>query len=168
MISSLVRHTVNLVLWPLPPTRMFGFRRLLLRVAGLEIGEGVCICGRGWIYGRRNLSIGDRTWISPGVEFFTHLDAPIEVGSDCDIGPNCCFVTGSHDIAGPTRRAGVGWAAPINVGAGNWLGAKSMLLGGVTIGCGAIVAAGSVVTSAVPDNCLAAGVPAKVKKELHT
>ncbi len=52
------------------------------------------MCGRGWIYGRGRLSIGNDTWLSPGVIFHTHLDAPIIIGSNCDIGPSVEFITG--------------------------------------------------------------------------
>jgi maltose O-acetyltransferase len=161
-----MRHSVNVVLWFLPPTRMFGFRTRLLRLAGIEIGDDTRLCGRSWVYGRGRLSIGANTWISPGAEFFTNPDAPIEIGSNCDIGPGCSFVTGSHDIAGPDRRAGAGWAAPIQVETGCWIGAKSLILGGTTIGSGSVVAAGAVVVQSVPGDCLAAGVPAKPKKDL--
>jgi maltose O-acetyltransferase len=49
---------------------------------------------------------------------------------------------------------------------GCWIGAGSRILGGVNIGPGAVVAAGSIVTCDVPANVLVAGVPARVKKNL--
>ena len=55
--------------------------------------------------------------------------------------------------------------APIIIGDNVWLGAGAKVLQGVTIGSGSIVAAGAVVTKSVPENCLVAGVPAKVIKE---
>ncbi|WP_371318771.1 DapH/DapD/GlmU-related protein [Pseudomonas gingeri] len=54
----------------------------------------------------------------------------------------------------------------MTVGAGCWLGAKSLVLGGVSIGEGAIVAAGSVVTRDVAPNTMVAGVPAVLKRQL--
>jgi maltose O-acetyltransferase len=100
------------------------------------------------------------------VIFYTHLDALIVIGADCDIGPSVEFITGSHVIGASSRRAGIGTVKPIVINDGCWIGAGSRILGGVTIGSGAVVAAGSVVIRDVPENVLVAGVPAVVKKEL--
>ncbi|MDZ7891010.1 MAG: DapH/DapD/GlmU-related protein [Rhodoferax sp.] len=64
------------------------------------------------------------------------------------------------------RRAGNGTAKSITIGNGCWIGAKSIILGGVSVGPGSVVAAGSIVTRDVPANVLVAGVPAKIKKSL--
>lgn len=56
-------------------------------------------------------------------------------------------------------------SAPITIGNHVWIGAKATILKGVTIGDGAVVAAGSVVTSDIPAHSLCAGVPAKVIRE---
>ena len=131
-----------------------------------NIGNDVCICGGGWIYGRGQLSIGDETWFSPGTVFFTHENAYIRIGKKCDVGPCVRFVLGSHEIAGRGRRAGEGTAKSIFVGDGCWIGGSSTILGGVTIGAGSVIAAGSLVREDVPENSLVAGVPAKVKRQL--
>ena len=162
----MIRHLLNFLLWILPPSRLFWFRKLLLTCGGIRVGERVSICGRGWVYGRGVLCFGDRTWASPGVIFYTHPDAPISVGHDCDIGPGVEFIPGSHDIGSRLRRAGSGWARPITVGNGCWIGAKSIILGGVHLGDGCIVAAGSVVTKDVLSNSMVAGVPARTKRQL--
>jgi acetyltransferase-like isoleucine patch superfamily enzyme len=54
---------------------------------------------------------------------------------------------------------------PVHIGNHVWIGMNVMILKGVTIGDGAIIAAGSVVNRDVPERCLAGGVPAKVIKE---
>ena len=56
--------------------------------------------------------------------------------------------------------------APIRIGSGSWVGARSMILPGVTIGSRVMVAAGSVITRDVPDDCLVGGNPAKVLRKL--
>lgn len=127
-----------------------------------------CFCGRGWVYGRGSLHIGERTWLSPGVVIHTHADANIVIDDDCDIGPGVEFITGSHLMGTSERRAGEGTAKSISVGRGCWIGAGSKILGGVCIGAGAVVAAGALVTHDVPPNTLVAGVPARVKRELGT
>lgn len=162
----MLRHLLNFLFWILPPSRCFEFKRLCLKLGQVEIGENVSLCGRGWIYGRGQLRIGSDTWLSPGVIFHTHLDASIVIGANCDIGPSVEFITGSHLIGAASRRAGYGTAKPIVVNDGCWIGAGSLILGGVTIGSGVVVAAGSVVIRDVPANVLVAGVPAVVKKEL--
>lgn len=162
----MLRHFFNILLWILPPTRLFPFRNLLLRIAGVKLGKNVCFCGQSWIYGRGSLDIGDDTWISPGAVIFTHQEAEIVIGSNCDIGPGVEFITGTHEIGPRNRRAGNGYARKIYVGDGVWIGAKSIILGGVTIGAGSVIAAGSLVKSDVPENCLVAGVPSVMKRSL--
>jgi len=162
----MLRHLLNLLLWPLPPSRLFAFRRFFLKLAKVEIGDNVSVCGQGWIYGPGRLIIGQDTWFSPGVIFYTHLDARISIGKCCDIGHGAKFVTGSHEIGPSTRRAGTGTAKSIVIEDGCWIGAGATILGGVHIGSGAIVAAGAVVTKDVAANVLVAGLPAVFKKNL--
>ncbi len=162
----MLRHLVNYLLAWLPPSRCFALRAFLLRCCRVDLGRDAKICGRGWIYGRGSLRIGDGTWLSPQVVFYTHPDAPIRISAACDIGPGVQFITGSHEIGSAHRRAGPGWARPISIGRGTWIGAGTSILGGVNIGEGCVVAAGAVVTRDVPSHSLAAGVPATVKRTL--
>lgn len=55
--------------------------------------------------------------------------------------------------------------APINIGNHVWIGLRAIILKGVTIGDGAVIAAGAVVTNNVPANSVVAGVPARVMSE---
>ncbi len=162
----MIRHLLNFVLWSLPPTRLFALRRFLLRVSGIDVADDACVCGGGWIYGRGRLTIGPGTWISPGVVIHTHVDASICIGERCDIGPGAELLPGSHEIGGPSRRAGRGTARSIIIEPGCWIGARALVLGGVTIGTGAIVAAGAVVIRDCPANTLVAGVPAIHRRNL--
>ena len=167
-MSYLIRHLVNVILFFLPPTRLFGFRRLCLRASGIAVGRNVSICGGGWIYGRGRVIIGEGSWLSPGVKIYTHVDVEIKISKNCDIGPGVSFITGSHQIGPRRRRAGLGVASSIYVEEGCWIGANSSILGGVTIGSGSIVAAGAVVNKSYPNNVLIAGVPAKFKRVLNS
>ena len=162
----MIRHIVNIFLWSLPPTRLFLLRNFLLKIAGIKLGRGVSFCGRSWIYGRGNLSIGDDTWISPGALIFTNTEVDITIGKSCDIGPGVEFITGSHHLGSSARRAGTGFAKAITVEDGVWIGASCLILGGVNIGKGSVVGAGALVKSDVPPNTLVAGVPAVVKHSL--
>ena len=60
------------------------------------------------------------------------------------------------------------YGKPINIGKNVWIGSNATVLQGVTIGDGAIIAAGAVVTKDVPENTIAAGVPAKVIRKVKT
>lgn len=141
-------------------------RRRLLAIGGIDLASDTCVCGHGWIYGRGAVRIGPGTWLSPGVVIHSHLEADIVIGARCDLGPGVELIPGSHVIGTSKRRAGPGTALPIAIGDGCWIGAGSRILGGVTIGDGCVIAAGAVVTRSLPQNVLAAGVPATVKRSL--
>jgi maltose O-acetyltransferase len=136
-------------------------------MANVELKENVSVCGQGWIFGRGRVIIGDNTWLSPKVIFYTHINNVIKIGSNCDIGPGVKFVIGSHTKGDLNRRAGRGVSNSISIGNGCWIGAYTTILDGVHIGNGSIIAAGSVVTKNVPDNVLYAGIPACYKKDLN-
>lgn len=163
----MIRHFSNILLYLFPPSRFFWLRIKVLKFAGIEIGKNVCFCGHGWVYGNGKLIIGESTWLSPRVIFYTHLNAYIEIGSNCDIGPGVNFIIGSHIVSKKNiRRAGTGTSNSIIIGNGCWIGANSTILDGVKIGNGVVIGSGSIVTKNVPDNVLYAGVPAKLKKNL--
>ena len=67
------------------------------------------------------------------------------------------YPDGFHDLE---------YAKPIRIGSGSWICSSATICGGVTIGKNCIVAAGAVVNRDVPDNCIVAGVPAKVLRKL--
>ena len=163
----MIRHFINIILYFLPPTRLFEIRRFLLKLAGVTVANTTSLCGHGWIYGRGILQLGEKTWISPGALFYTHKDAKITIGKNCDIGPNVSLIVGSHIISKDSHRAGIGTANNITIGDGTWIGANVLILDGVKIGKGCVIGAGSVVTKNVVDNCLSAGIPAKKKKYLN-
>lgn len=135
----------------------------LLRISGVRIGAGTKIHGRCW-FGGTNVRIGDRSWINYGVVFDN--SAAIVVGNDCLVGPQVLFITSSHAIGPSERRGGDPKAAPIVVGDGCWLGARSTVLPGVNIGNGSVVAAGAVVVEDCLPNTLYGGVPARAIRSL--
>ena len=96
----------------------------------------------------------------------TMLDlAEIRIGNNCLIGPDVGLYTAGHRLEPESRSADV-YGLPITIGNDVWIGGHSTILPGVTIGDGAIIAAGSVVTKDVPPRSLVAGNPAKVKKQI--
>lgn len=89
----------------------------------------------------------------------------VDIGDDTLIGPGVRIISYQHRHARDTTiRSQAVDARPIRIGRDCWLGANSVVLAGVTIGDGAVVAAGAVVRADVPDFAIVAGVPASVKK----
>jgi acetyltransferase-like isoleucine patch superfamily enzyme len=77
------------------------------------------------------------------------------------VGPNVNIITSGHPIEPSQRRAFV-TAKPIVIERNVWIAAGATIIGGVTVGENAVVAAGTVVTRDVPPNTLVAGNPARV------
>lgn len=90
----------------------------------------------------------------------------IRIGKHTLIGPHCQFYTPQHPMGYVERREEKETAYPITIGEDCWLGGNVVVCPGVTIGNRCIIAAGSVVTKDIPDDSLAAGVPAVVKRSL--
>ncbi len=111
----------------------------------------------------RNIHIGKNVFINSGCKF--QDQGGIYIGDGTLIGHNAVLVTINH-MEAPQKRGGMIFH-PIHIGKNVWLGANVTVLPGVTIGDGAIIAAGAVVTKDVPANMVAAGVPAKVIREVN-
>lgn len=155
----------QIVRW-LPETRFFGLKVKLLRWCGATIGENVRINSSAQFSGDGSLIIGDDVWIGPECFISPVGSAIIQLGSHIDIAPQVMILTGSHKIEPLGEHiGGEGYSASVVVDDGCWLGARSMLLPGVTLPKKTIVAAGAVVTKSIDDErSLLAGVPAKVVK----
>ena len=98
----------------------------------------------------------------------TFLDGGyIRIGDHTLIGPNCQLYTPHHPLNYEERREAKEYEYPITIGDDCWLGGGVIVCPGVTIGNRCIIAAGSVVTKDVPDDCLVAGNPAVVKRCLN-
>lgn len=109
-----------------------------------------------------DVKIGDRTSINRDVYIRTNTN----IGTRVNIGAFVRLITDSHAVRNKIRRAGDFYTNPITIEDGAWIGASTTVLGGVRIGRGALVAAGSVVTEDVPPNTLVGGVPAKIIRKL--
>lgn len=118
-----------------------------------------------WRSGEREgrIEIGDHVLISPG----THVVASerIVIGSNTMIASGC-YISDSdwHDTY--DRTAELEKHRPIHIGENVWLGVRVIVGKGVTVGANSIIGAGSVVVSDIPPNCIAAGNPARVVREL--
>ncbi len=84
----------------------------------------------------------------------------ISIGDDCAISHHFTVMdSNAHSVNGKEQTS------PVTIGNHVWIGTHVTVLQGVTIGDGAIIGAGAVVTKDVPPGCLAAGVPAVIKKK---
>lgn len=92
--------------------------------------------------------------------------AYVTLGDHVKIGPKCQIVTVNHPIDHEERRKPCETGLPITIDDDTWLGTGVIVCPGVKIGKRCIIAAGAVVIHDIPDDCMAAGNPAVVKKKL--
>ena len=136
----------------------------LKRILGGEIPQGLTVLAPVYFDYGNNTKFGDNTFVNHGCYFMD--GGTISIGNNVFIGPFCGFYTANHPLDYTNRNKGLEKALPIKIGDNCWFGANVSVLPGVSIGNGCVISAGSVVTKDLPDNCLAAGVPATVKKTI--
>lgn len=125
-----------------------------------------------YIVGCSKISLGKRVVIRPGCMIHgasSNLDLSIDIQDDAMLGSGCHIYVSNHSFANPEIPIidqGHDPSKAVVIEKGAWLGANVIVLPGVTIGRNAVVAAGAVVTRNVPQGVLAAGVPAKVIREI--
>jgi maltose O-acetyltransferase len=144
-------------------------RRRVLNLFGISIGRGTIVMGTPHMYGSGNirgrLHIGEYAVIN--VDCFFDLNAPIKIGSHAALGHEVMIMTSSHLIGSADHRAGPLYTSPVIIRDGAWIGARSIILPGVTVGEGSIVGAGAIVTKDVPPSTLVGGVPARVIRTVN-
>jgi acetyltransferase-like isoleucine patch superfamily enzyme len=153
-----------------PPGALFG-------EGGIEVGQDTLIGQQvsltaGMLPGQdlgpfTVLSIGDRCVIGRGSHVVAHQS--VTIGDDVWTGPYVYITDQNHGYEDPGTPIGRQQPVnrPVSIGPGSWLGAGAIILPGARIGRNVVVAAGSVVRGEVPDQCLVAGVPAKIVRT-HT
>jgi maltose O-acetyltransferase len=155
-------HLVSAVqaqpIWP-NRVRIELLRRWGMQIApGTEVGPGCHFSGPGVILGECFLNRE------------VHLDASgaatITIAEGCELGPGTMLMTSHHEIGPASRRAGVPEPRSIVIERGCWLGARVLVLPGVTVGAGCVVAAGAVVNRDCEPHGLYAGVPARRIRDL--
>lgn len=162
------RHALAYLAETLPSSAFSRTRTAMLRAAGVKIGAHSLIQGKMRLTGHGNpcelLTIGEKTLVTGGLH--VDLGAAIRIGNMVRIGHDVSLLTINHAVGPFYLRAGTSFVGEIVIEDGCWLASRCTVLPGVTIGEGAIVAAGSVVTRSVPKHTLVAGVPARVVREL--
>ena len=138
-------------------------RAMLLKLAGFDIGWGTVIRPYSYIYSvNAPVKIGKQVFINIDVCF--DEDNPVIVGDCIGIGHGTKFIKRPYDIdaeqvLGSTPK-------PTVVEPYVWIACDVTVMGGVTIGEGSVIGAGSLVDTDIPPHCFAVGNPAKVVRQL--
>ncbi|WP_058308617.1 acyltransferase [Gracilibacillus massiliensis] len=144
-------------------------RSKLIKIAGVKINGNVTIWDSFEIkpLGAANrIEIGNGTFINSKVRLACHNDAKIIIGENVLIGAGTQLETTNHSINLDSKDKRPAYGESIIIENNVWIGARAIILPGVVIGEGSIVAAGAIVTKNVPPNVIVGGVPAVLIKEI--
>jgi putative colanic acid biosynthesis acetyltransferase WcaF len=133
---------------PLVRSRMIpwsGVKTRVLRIFGARTGEGVYFKPGVRVKFPWRLSIGDHCWI--GEDVWIDNLASVEIGSHVCVSQGAYLCTGNHDWSTRNMRL---FRRPITIGDAAWIGAKTVVCPGVTVGVGAVLTAGSVASRDIP------------------
>jgi len=150
---------------PLPGGR-FGnwFRASLAKVIFLKCGKAVVVRKNAYFGSGSGIEIGDYSEI--GLD--SYLNRDVIIGTHVLMGQRVTILTTNHEFEDPNipiHYQGGRERKPVHIGDDVWIGANCIILPGVTIGDGAVIGAGSVVTRSVPSLAVAAGNPARVIRQ---
>lgn len=138
----------------------------LIRQSLINQGKGNKIYFNTFIKYPKNIYVGNNTFINYGTCLWAAPNGKIFIGNDVIFGPNVTIIASNHGISREQLiRLNDGEDEDIIIEDDVWIGANCVILKGVTIGRGAVVAAGAVVRNDVLPYTVVGGVPAKVLKE---
>jgi maltose O-acetyltransferase len=138
-------------------------REALLRGMLRHVGEGVVVRSPFFCeYGA--IRIGDGTFINVDAVMLDVM--PITIGAACQIGTRVQLLTASHPVDPEPRRRGWEYGQAIILADNVWLGGGAIVCPGVSIGEDTVVGAGAVVSRDLPAGVVAAGVPARILREI--
>ena len=163
-LKRILWYFVNVIFFISPLNPLIGLKVALLRAFGAEIGQGVIIKPGVNIKYPWRLKVGDHTWIGERV-WIDNL-ADIRIGANCCLSQGAMLLTGNHDYKKPTFDLMV---QEIVLEDGAWVGAKTVVTPGVTVGNHAVLAVGSVASQDLEPYTIYRGNPAvAVKKRKMT
>ncbi|MGU7852510.1 DapH/DapD/GlmU-related protein [Burkholderia orbicola] len=138
-------------------------RALFGKLIGSQVDDGFMLIPPFHATGGAGMKLGRNVFVNQNCTFYDL--GGLEIGDDVMIGPNVSLITSGHPVEPSRRRDGV-IAKPIVIERNVWIGAGATIIGGVTIGENAVVAAAAVVTRDVPPNTLVGGNPAKIIRSI--
>ena len=138
-------------------------RALFGELIGSQVDDGFMLIPPFHATGGAGMKLGRNVFVNQNCTFYDL--GGLEIGDDVMIGPNVSLITSGHPVEPSRRRDGV-IAKPIVIERNVWIGAGATLIGGVTSGENAVVAAAAVVTRDVPPNTLVGGNPAKIIRSI--
>ncbi|RQV15921.1 sugar O-acetyltransferase [Burkholderia cenocepacia] len=138
-------------------------RALFGKLIGTQVDDGFTLIPPFYATGGTGMKVGRNVFVNQNCTFYDL--GGLEIGDDVMIGPNVSLITSGHPVE-PSRRRDCVVAKPIVIGRNVWIGAGATIIGGVTIGENAVVAAAAVVTRNVPPNTLVGGNPAKIIRSI--
>lgn len=156
--GTLLSYFYNHILGSIPSRKL---RNSYLKLYLCELGQGASVQIRCRFLNGRKVSLGDRNVINFGC-LFDGRHYTIKTGSDVSIGPEAAILTLGHDPQSPHFGDKGG---DVVIGNHVWIAYRAIILPGITIGDGAIVGAGSVVTKDVEPYTVVVGNPARVVKK---
>ena len=132
-----------------------------------QIKEAMHFCGKRVriyppvvFYGPEALDMGDDTSVAPYVHIW--CGGRVIIGSRCMIGSHAAITSLTHDYNSPEMWKTI-VAKPVIIGDDVWIGSHAVIFPGVTVGNGAVIGAGSIVSRDVPENAVVYGSPASVQ-----
>lgn len=128
------------------------------------MGKNSAIHAKCYVSGK-NITIGNHSYLNKEC-IIDACHGRISIGNNVGVAYRCQLLTTNHDYSDGNKRTGKVSGADIVIEDGCWIGAGAIILPGVTVKNGGVVAAGSVVTKDCEENCLYAGNPARKIKEL--
>lgn len=151
---DLLLFACNRVVGRLPSHRL---RRVFYRtVMGFGLGRGSHIFMDAWFYSRRGFIVGSCSVVNEKCRLDNR--GGITIGDNVAISAEVCILTTDHDVQDPQMKSR---SRPVRIEDYAFIGTRAMVLPGVRIGRGSVIAAGAVVTSDVAENTVVAGVPAR-------
>ena len=118
-------------------------------------------------FNNKDIEIGNYIFINRMTHICATVNSKIVIKDNCLIGPNVTIIAATHDTTSDFKKRCHVIPNNIIIEKNVWIGTGAIIIGDITIGENSIIGAGSVVTKSIPKNCIAVGVPAKVKRFLN-